>query len=66
MKVWWVLAWQKYYPSEGLLNVESTWETREEAEAQASALRGGNPKDLDYYDYVQVRNISDMLGITDE
>jgi hypothetical protein len=57
MKVWWVLAWSTYYPSGGLLNVDSTWETKEEAEAQAAMVR---ERDID--DFVEVRNISGMLG----
>lgn len=57
MKVWWVLAWSKYYPCGGLTNVDSTWETKEEAEAEAIKVR---ERDVD--DYVEVWDISHMLG----
>jgi hypothetical protein len=58
MKVWWVLAWSEYYPGGGLHNVDSTWETKEEAEAEAVIVRARENDD-----YVQVWNISEMLGV---
>lgn len=57
MKVWWVMAWNTYYPGGGLQNVDSTWETKEEAEAQAAMVR-----ERDNDDFVEVWNISGMLG----
>lgn len=59
MKVFWVLAWSKYYPDGGLGNVDSQWETLEEAEAAAELLRVGKYEP----DYIKIRDVSDMLGI---
>lgn len=59
MKVFWVLAWSKYYPAGALHNVRSMWATREEAEAAAAEI---NPDD---YDYIRVQDVSGMLGIGD-
>jgi hypothetical protein len=54
-KVFWVVAWDRYYPSGGLNNVKSTHSTREEAAAAASQLPSGA------YDFVEIIDISDML-----
>lgn len=59
MKVFWVLAWSKYYPCGDLGNVNSQWETLEKAEAAAELLRVGEYE----HDYIQIRDVSDMLGI---
>jgi hypothetical protein len=57
MKVWWVVAWDDYYPDSALHNVRSTHETKEEANKTADALR------LEAYapDHVDVINITEML-----
>lgn len=55
MKIWWVLAWDTYYPGSALLNVNSTWETEEDAEIAALKIKDE--------DHVRVVNVSDMLGI---
>jgi hypothetical protein len=59
MKVFWVLAWDQYYPGGGLRNVESTWETFEEAQARVNEL-DADPKC--YFDYIEIEDISDMIG----
>jgi hypothetical protein len=56
MKVWWVLAYNQYYPWGELGNVHSTYETEEEAVAIANNLRGK-------FDHVYVENVSRLLGI---
>ena len=56
MKVWWVLAWDTYYPDGALFNVDSTWENEESADAAAAELRGNR-------DHVCVVDVSDMLGV---
>ena len=58
MKVFWVLSWSTYYPSGGLGNVKSQWETREEADAAAILLR-----DEYFDDFVVVQDVSEMIGI---
>lgn len=56
LKVWWVLAWDQYYPKGSLDNVRSTHSSFEEAEGEISALRAA-------FDNVEIINISDKLGI---
>lgn len=60
LKVWWVLGWEQYYPCGALRNVAATFKTKEEADESAENIRihGG-------YDYVEVENVSRMLGIED-
>lgn len=55
LKVWWVLAWDQYYPDSELGNVKSTHVTEEEAKEAAA-----HP-DLRSWDRVEVMNISHML-----
>ena len=55
MKVFWVIAYDRYYPYGGLADVLKTFATREEAEAYADAAPG--------YDEIEVYDVSDMLGI---
>ena len=59
MKIWWVLSWDQYYPGSCLSNVDSTWETKEEAEIRVEQIKRGDwcP------DYVEVKNVSNLLGI---
>ena len=59
MKVFWVLAWDQYYPRGRLNNVESTWETREEAEKRVEQLEA-NPSC--YFDYIEIEDISELIG----
>jgi hypothetical protein len=66
MKVFWVLAWEKYYPSRALNNVYSTHETFEEAQLVADALRRREPMANDYFDYVEIEDVSEMLGIKEK
>ena len=66
MKVWWVLAWEQYYPSSELGNVHSTYATREEAVAVAEQLKipwdAANGEPYRYCpENVEVVNISNML-----
>ncbi len=65
IKVWWVLAWETYYPNPSLGNVDSCWETEEEARARADELLANNADEncIDYVDHVWVKNISEMLGL---
>ena len=63
MKVFWVLAWEQYYPSGRLGNVYSQHETFEEAQLVADALRRGEPMTSGYFDYVEIEDVSEMLGI---
>lgn len=62
LKVWWVLTWDKYYPEGALRNVYSVHNTEEEANSVAEGLcnRYQPP------DYVEVANISNMIGLKDE
>lgn len=53
MKVFWVLAYDRYYPNGGLSDVMGTFLTREEAEKYAASLTS--------YDYVQIEDVSNML-----
>lgn len=62
MRIYWVLAWNQYYPSGALSDVESTWSTMEEAEARKKQLQD-DPEC--YYDYIDVEDVSDLLGIDD-
>ena len=59
MKVFWVLCWDQYYPAGGLRNVESTWETMEEAAKRVIELQD-DPHC--YYDYIEIQDVSDLLG----
>lgn len=63
MKVWWVLTWDQYYPSGGLGNVDSTWVTKEEATARVTELQAAAEKDGWGLDYIEIKNVSDMLGL---
>lgn len=56
MKVWWVLAWDHYYPQGGLENVHSTYATKAEAETAAKSLLF-----LGTFDEVEVENVSYLL-----
>jgi len=64
MKVFWVLAWEKYYASGGLNNVYSRHETFEEAEAVANELRRN--MENNHFDYVEIEDVSEMLGIKEQ
>jgi hypothetical protein len=57
MKVFWVLAYDWYYPETGLGNVKGTFLTKEEAEEYAETLR------LRSFDEVYVEDVSVMLGL---
>ena len=57
MKLWWVLAWDHYYPSGGLRNVVSTHETKEEADEQVKIRLGEG------CDNAETVNVSYLLGI---
>ena len=61
MKVFWVVAWCTYYPGRGLTNVRSTHETLEEANEAAKKLES-----LWEFDYVEVKDVSEMLGIKEK
>jgi hypothetical protein len=56
IKVWWVLAWDTYYPSGSLRNVKGTFYTEEEARKEKKEL-----ETQECFDYVEVVNISDYL-----
>jgi len=56
MKVWWVYAWNQYYPSSCLGDLIDTFATAAEADASADSL-----KDSGNYSYVEVVDISDRL-----
>ena len=56
MKVWWVFAYDQYYPSAGLSDVKNTFATEEEAQAYVDELQST-------CDYVRIVNVSDMLGL---
>lgn len=58
MKVFWVLAWEQYYPDARLGNVRRTFETKEEADAYALEIGSS-------YDYVEVEDVSRRLGLTE-
>jgi hypothetical protein len=62
MKVFWVLAWETYYPNGGLGNVLSTHETLEEAIEAAKKLRIEDQS----YDFIAVEDVSEMLGIKEK
>lgn len=64
MKVWWVLAWEQYYPNGGLGNVVGTFETKEEADQFAASFKYDYGSSFEYRpDYVEVENVSEMLGL---
>jgi hypothetical protein len=63
-RVWWVLAWEQYYPKAALENVYETFEDKSEAELCAETLR--DPNKYNYYDYVEVVNVSNLLNIPEE
>lgn len=54
MKVYWVLAWDTYYPCGGLDDVKSTHAIEEEAWEAARILQGN-------YDYVTVEDIRNLV-----
>jgi hypothetical protein len=58
-KVWWVLAWNDYYPSSGLGNVKKTFSTKSEAREYAERLEAG--EGYADYDNVEIVNVSDYL-----
>ena len=55
MKVFWVIAYDHYYPDAGLRDVRGTFLTREEAEEYAATLKD--------FDYVEIEDVSEMLGL---
>jgi hypothetical protein len=55
-KVWWVLAWDTYYPSGSLRNVKGTFYTEEEARKEKEELEA-----QERFDYVEVANICGLL-----
>lgn len=63
MKIWWVLAWDNYYPDGSLGNVKSTWGTKEEAIAEEKRLADPSSHGNGWYgaDNIDIVNISDML-----
>jgi hypothetical protein len=77
IKVWWVVAWNTYYPDEELGNVIETFYTEESAISfQQDVKQNGHHityqydgKDIEYtmeYDHVEVIDVSDKLGLGDE
>jgi len=56
MKVWWVYAWDQYYPSSCLGDLVHTFATYAEAYVCADGLR-----DSGNYNYVDIVDISDRL-----
>lgn len=54
--VWWVLAYDQYYPEGGLGDVYKTCDSEEAANAVAAEL-----KRTGSYDYVEVENVSHLL-----
>jgi len=77
MKVWWVVAWDNYYPREELNNVIATYYTEQMAIAfKNDVKKNGHYIDYEYngekvqytmtYDHVEVINVSDKLGINIE
>jgi hypothetical protein len=64
MKVFWVLAWETYYPKGGLGNVLSMHETLEEANEAAEKIRIEDQ--WPPYDFVAVEDVSEMLGIKEK
>lgn len=62
MKVWWVIAWDNYYPDGNLNNVRSTWETKEEAEREQLRLMAGS-RLTHVPDHVEIVDVSELLGI---
>jgi hypothetical protein len=60
LKVWWVLAWNDYYPSSGLGNLRETFSTWSEAHDYAGFLRSNDS--WSSYDNVEIVNVSDYLG----
>lgn len=74
IKVWWVVAWDNYYPREELGNVIATFYTEEMARAfQNDVKKNGHYIAYDYdgkmieytahYDHVEVIDVSDKLGL---
>lgn len=65
MKIWWVTAWQNYYPDGGLDNIKGSFSTKEEAEEFAEKLRAeGLSQGIRFYpryDFVEVENIAHLL-----
>ena len=55
MNVFWVLAYDQYYPSGGLGNVKRTFSSWEEAVEYTETIQG--------YDYVEIQDVSSMLGV---
>lgn len=53
-RVWWVVAWDFYYPCGGLNNVKSTHSSETEAAEEAASLIG-------IYDSVEVINVSSFI-----
>ena len=74
MKVWWVVAWENYYPKESLDNVIDTFATEQEAMVFAAKIeQHGHYVSYYYndvlaeytqeYDHIEVINVSERLGI---
>jgi hypothetical protein len=56
LKVWWVVAWDTYYPSGSLRNVKGTFYTEEGAKAFTEELEAQGR-----FDNVEIVNVSDYL-----
>jgi hypothetical protein len=61
MKVFWVMAWEQYYPEGALRNVRGTFHTREEAAVLEAKLLSA--KD---YDHVEVIDVRHLIGVEQE
>ena len=58
LKLWWVVAWDHYYPDSSLGNVKRTFATKAEADEEVKEMeRDGR------YDRVTVIDISEYLGL---
>jgi hypothetical protein len=55
MKVFWVIAYDRYYPRGGLDDVRETFATRAEADEYAATVEG--------YDEIEIHDVSRMLGV---
>ena len=55
MKIYWVLAWDSYYPKRALDNVEGRFETYEEACEYANTI-------MRNFDNVEIENILPLIS----
>jgi hypothetical protein len=56
MNIWWIVAWDHYYPSRKLDNVKGTFSSKQEALDSATYRTC-----MSDYDFLEIVNVNDLL-----